>query len=142
MAMQNQWELLLSDFLEERECMLVEWPSIDEEYDPCRWMLISTTYRQRKILSDRVADAYDVLNSMTDKLEEFYEELQVHLVNYVESDMQGRAVPEDPKEWLALRDDKEFYNDYKYFFDFHNWDFEVCDMLANHLNDIDLRKVY
>lgn len=126
MAMQNQWELLLSDFLEERECMLVEWPSTDEEYDPCRWMLISTTYRQRKILSDRVADAYDVLNSMTDKLEEFYEELQVHLVNYVESE----------------RDDKEFYNDYKYFFDFHNWDFEVCDMLANHLNDIDLRKVY
>ena len=139
----NKWEELFEEFLECVEFTLVKYKTTDEEYDPWRWGVRDGQYANLgDIESDRFTCAEDVLERMDTYIRDyFYADLEDELSAY-EVNLEGRKVPDGAEEWLSLRSDVEFVEKYKKYFDNHSWEFEVLDMIVNHVNEINLENIF
>ena len=102
--------------------------------------------RQGANLGDIEQDRFDNASQIIDRLDIYindylYEALENELDAY-EVDLDGRELPWGAETWLALRDDKEFYEKNKRYFDEHKWDLDVLDMIAYHADEINLEECY
>lgn len=102
--------------------------------------------RQGANLGDINEDRFDNVMQIIDRLDiyindYFYADLEDELEAY-EVDLEGRELPWSAETWLALRDDNEFYEKNKHYFDVHKWEFDVLDMIAYHINEINLEECY
>lgn len=135
MKKQNKWEELFEQYMDLTEFTLIKYSDGWGIYDNqgANW---------GDIESDRFENASDIFDRMDAYIEDyFFEDLQNELEAY-EVDMEGRKLPWSAYEWLWLRNDVEFYNKNKKYFDDHGFDFDVLDMIANHADEIDLANVY
>ena len=143
MKKQNIWEELFEQFLDLTEFMLIKYKTTDEEYNPWRWGVYDGQGANLgDIQSDRFKDATDIFDRMEIYINDyFFEDLEEELYAY-NVDLEGRDIPWNVDQWLGLRNDLEFYNKNKKYFDEHSWEFRVLDMIANHANEINLENVY
>lgn len=131
----NKWERLFEEFLECVEFTLVKytdgWGVHDKQYA-----------NLGDIEDDRFKNAEDVLDRMdTYIVDYFYNDLEDEL-NAYEVDLEWREVPDGAAEWLLLRNDVEFVNKNKKYFDNHSWEFEVLEMIVRHVDEIDLDNIH
>lgn len=143
MKQQNRWESLFEDFLEVTEFTLIKYKTTDEEYDPWRWGVYDRQGANLgNIQSDRFTCAEDIFDRMDVYIiDYFYHDLDEELEAY-EVDMEGREFPEDAQDWLDLRDDMEFCNKNQEYINNHAFEFDVLDMIVNHVDEINLENVY
>lgn len=143
MKTQNKWEKLFEEFLECVEFTLVKYKTTDEEYNPWRWGVRDRQYANLgDIESDRFSCAEDILDRMDTYITDyFYADLEDEISAYGVS-LEWREVPDGAEEWLLLRSDVEFVEKYKKYFDNHSWEFEVLDMIVNHVDEINLENIF
>lgn len=131
----NKWEELFEQYMDLTEFTLVKYSDGWGIYDRQGANL-------GDIESDRFENAADIFDRMDAYIEDyFFIDLENELDAY-EVDMEGRKLPWSNYDWLCLRNDVEFYNKNKKYFDDHGFDFDVLDMIANHADEIDLENVY
>lgn len=142
MKEQNRWERLFQEFLECVEFALVKYRTTDEEYSPWRWGVRDKQYANLgDIESNRFTCAEDILDRMDTYITDyFYADLEDELSAY-EVDLEEREIPDGATEWLLLRKDAEFVDKNKKYFDNHDWEFEVLDMIVNHVDEINLENI-
>lgn len=156
MKQQNKWEILFQEWLDLTEFRLIKHKNPElilhyedwdgnpvEEVHEGVWSIYD---RQGANLGDINEDRFDNAGQILDRMEIYMNDyicrdLEEELDAY-EVDLNGRDLPWGADEWLALRDDKEFYKKNKDYFDEHSWDFNVLDMIANHFDEIDLENIY
>lgn len=139
MKNQNKWEELFEEFLDLIEFRLLK----KVNYDWGMWSLVDL---QGANLGNIEEDEFVSATGIIDRLDVyindyFFDDLERELDAY-KVDLEDREMPWSAEEWLALRDDTEFYNKNKEYFDGHPFEFDVLDMIANHTQDIDLENVY
>lgn len=131
----NKWEKLFEEFLECVEFTLMKhtdgWGVHDRQ---CANL--------GDIENDRFEDAEDVLDRMDTYITDyFYADLEDELSAY-EVDMGWREVPSDATGWLLLRNDADFVEKNKTYFDNHSWEFEVLEMIVYHVDKINLENIH
>lgn len=135
MDKKNRYETLFEEFMDLTEFTLIKHKDGWGVYDRQGANL-------GDIESDRFESAGDIFDRMDAYIEDyFFRDLEDELEAY-EVDMGDRDIPWSAEEWLSLR--HELYNkdeNHKYF-DEHNWDFEVLNMITNHTHEINLENVY
>lgn len=143
MKKQNKWEKLFEEFLECVEFTLVKYKTTDDEYDPWRWGVHDRQGANLgDIESDRFTCAEDILDRMDTYITDyFYADLEDEL-NAYEVDLEWREVPDGATEWLLLKNDAKFVNKNKKYFDEHSFEFNVLDMMVNHVDEINLENIY
>ena len=121
MKQQNKWEKLFEEFMDLTEFSLIKHRNPEEEgFDNAR----------------QIFDRMDIyINAY------IYRDLEEELDAY-QVDLENHELPWNADMWLALRDDKDFYEKNKDYFDEHKWEFDMLDMIANHFDEIDLENVY
>lgn len=156
MKNQNKWEALFESWLSLTEFSLIKHRNPElvlhyQDYDdnPVEevhegvWSIYD---EQGANLGGINQDRFDNAGQILDRMEVYIidyilddleEELDVYVV-----DMGNREVPWSADQWLALRDDVEFYNKNKEYFEEHSYEFDLLDMIANHFEEIDLENVY
>jgi hypothetical protein len=102
--------------------------------------------RQGANLGDINEDRFDNAGQIIERLDiyindYFYADLEDELDAY-EVDLEGRELPRCAETWLALRDDRGFYEKNQRYFDEHKWEFDVLDMIAYHADEINLEECY
>lgn len=135
MKEQNKWEKLFEQYMDLTEFTLIKyldgWGVCDRQ-----------GANLGNIEGDRFENAADIFDRMEAYIEDyFFTDLENELGAY-EVNMEGRELPWSDYDWLGLRNDVEFYNKNKKYFDDHGFDFDVLDMIANHADEIDLENVY
>lgn len=134
MKKQNKWESLFEDFLEVTEFTLIKHTDGWGLYDRQGGNL-------GNIEGDRFEDAQDIFERMDVYIiGYFYHDLEEELEAY-NVDMKGREVPESSQDWLDLRADAEFCSKNKEYMDNHAFEFNVLDMIVNHVDEINLENV-
>ena len=134
MKKQNRWESLFEDFLEVTEFTLIKHTDGWGLYDRQGGNL-------GDIEGDRFANAADIIDRMEVYIiDYFYHDLEDELEAY-KIDMEGREVPESAQDWLDLKRDTEFCNKNQEYFDNHAFEFNVLDMIINHINEISLENI-
>ena len=135
MKNQNRWESLFEDFLDVTEFKLIKYAD--------GWGLFDRQGGNLgDIENDRFEDAQDILDRMDVYITDyFYHDLEDELEAY-EVDMDGREIPESAQDWLDLRRDEEFCKKYSEYMNNHAFEFNVLDMIVNHVDKIDLENVY
>lgn len=135
MKKQNKWEELFEQFMELTEFTLTQYKD--------GWGVIDGQGANLgDIQSDRFENAADIFDRMDIYINDyFFNDLEEELEAY-NVDLEGREVPWNADEWLALRGDKEFYQKNKKYFDEHSFEFDVLDMIVNHEGEINLENVY
>lgn len=135
MKKQNKWEELFEQFMELTEFTLTQYKD--------GWGVIDGQGANLgDIQSDRFENAADIFDRMDIYINDyFFNDLEEELEAY-NVDLEGREVPWNADEWLALRGDKEFYKKNKKYFDEHSFEFDVLDMIVNHEGEINLENVY
>lgn len=135
MKNQNRWETLFEDFLELTDFILIKHTDGWGLYDKQGGNL-------GDIESDRFENVGDIFDRMDAYINDyFFEDLENELEAY-DVDMEGREIPEDTQDWLDLRKDAEFYHKNQEYIDNHEFEFNVLDMIVNHVDEIDLENVY
>lgn len=139
MKSQNKWEELFEEFLDLIEFKLLK----RTNYDWGMWSLVDL---QGANLGNIEEDEFVSATGIIDRLDiyindYFFDDLERELDAY-NVDLGDREVPWDAEEWLALRDDVEFYSKNKEYFDGHTFEFDVLDMIAHHTQEIDLENVF
>ena len=134
MKNQNKWEKLFEEFLDCVDFTLMKhtdgWGVHDRQYA-----------NLGDIENDRFEDAEDVLDRMDVYITDyFYADLEDELDAY-EVDLEWREVPCDAASWLLLAHDVDLVNKNKKYFDNHTWEFEVLDMIVNHVDEIKLENI-
>lgn len=140
--MKNYTELF-EELLDVMDFTLVKYKGNDEEYNPFRWGLID---RQGAYLGDiewdRFADAEGIIDRLDIYINDyFYTDLEDEIDAYG-VDLDGRELPDGAEEWLALRNDQDFYEKNKRYCDEHKFEFDVLDMIVNHYEEINLEECY
>lgn len=135
MKEQNRWEELFEGWLDLTDFTLIKYNDGWGLYD-----------KQCGNLGDIENDRFENTTQIVDRMEIYindyiFEDLEEELDAY-KVDTEGREVPWSAEEWLAMRDDTEFYNKNKKYFESHKWEFDVLDMFANHTNEVDLENVF
>lgn len=135
MKKQNKWEELFEQYMDFTDFTLIKYSDGWGIYD-----------RQRSNFGDIESDRFDSAADIFDRMDiyitnYFFVDLENELEDY-EVDMEGRDIPWEAYTWLELRNDIEFYNKNKQYFDDHSFDFDVLDMIANHANEIDLENIH
>lgn len=134
MKKQNRWESLFEDFLEVTEFKLIKHTDGWGLYDRQGGNL-------GNIEGDRFERASDIIDRMDVYIiDYFYHDLEDELEAY-DVDMEGREIPEGACDWLDLRRDVEFCNKNQEYFDNHAFEFNVLDMIINHINEINLENI-
>lgn len=135
MKKKNKWEELFEQYMDLTEFTLIKYSD--------GWGICDRQGANLgDIESDRFENAADIFDRMDAYIEDyFFTDLENELDAY-EVDMEDRKFPWNAYEWLRLRNDVEFYNKNKKYFDDHGFDFDVLDMIANHADEIDLENVY
>ena len=131
----NRWEKLFEEFLDCVDFTLMKhtdgWGVHDRQ-----------GANLGDIEDDRFEDAEDVLDRMDTYITDyFYADLEDELSVY-EVDLEWREVPSDAIGWLLLRNDAEFAEKNKKYFDNHSWEFDVLDMITNHEDEINLENIH
>lgn len=157
MEQQNKWEKLFEEFMDLTEFSLIKHrnPEHVVEYeapdgdpicavDYCGYWSIYD--RQGANLGNINEDRFDNAGQILDRMEIYindyiYRDLEEELDAY-QVDLENHELPWNADMWLALRDDKDFYEKNKDYFDEHKWEFDILDMIANHFDEIDLENVY
>lgn len=135
MKKQNRWEELFESWLDLTDFTLIKYNDGWGLYDKQCGNL-------GDIESDRFEDAIQIIDRMENYINDYiFEDLEEELDAY-KVDTEGREIPWSVEEWLAMRDDTEFYNKNKKYFESHKWEFDVLDMFANHTNEVDLENVF
>lgn len=135
MKEQNRWESLFEDFLDVTEFKLIKYTDGWGLYDRQGGNL-------GDIEDDRFESAADIIDRMDVYIiDYFYHDLEDELEAY-DVNMEGQEIPEGACDWLDLRADAEFCNKNQEYIDNHAFEFNVLDMIANHVNEIDLENVY
>lgn len=139
MKSQNKWEKLFEEFLDLIEFSLLK----RANYDWGMWSLVDLQGANLgNIEEDEFVSATDIIDRLDIYINDyFFDDLECELDAY-NVDLGDREVPWDAEEWLALRDDVEFYNKNKEYFDGHTFEFDVLDMIAHHTQEIDLENVF
>ena len=143
MKEQNRWEQLFEQFLDLTDFTLIKYKTTDEEYNPWRWGLYD---KQGANLGDIQGDRFTCVEDIFDRMDTyitdyFYADLEDELDAY-KVDLEDREIPWSAERWLVLRDDVEFVEKNKEYFDSHAWEFDVLDMIVNHFEEINLENVY
>jgi hypothetical protein len=135
MKNQNKWEALFEGFLDLVEFTLIKYKKSWGVHD-------NQGANLGDIEGDRFKDAEGLIDRMdTYIVDYFYEDLENELDAY-DADLEGREVPYDAIGWLLLKDDVEFVNRNKKYFDDHSWEFDVLEMIVYHIDEIDLENVF
>ena len=135
MKTQNEYEKLFESFLDLTEFTLIKHKDGWGLYDNQGGNL-------GDIEGDRFKSADEIFDRMDAYINDyFFEDLENELEAY-DVDMEDREIPWTGDEWLKLKNDNEFYNKNKKYFDEHAYEFDVLDMIANHADKIDLENVY
>ena len=139
MENQNKWEELFEEFLDLIEFKLLK----KTNYDWGMWSLIdSQGANLGNIEEDEFVNATGIIDRLDVYINDyFFDDLERELDAY-KVDLEEREVPWSAEEWLALRDDVDFYNKNKEYFDNHLFEFNVLDMIVHHTQDIDLENIY
>lgn len=156
MKQQNKYEILFQEWLDLTEFSLVKhknpelvlhYRDLDnnpvEEIHEGTWSVYD---RQGANLGNINEDRFDNAGQIIDRMDIYindyiYRDLEEELDAY-EVDLEDNELPWGANEWLALANNKEFYEKNKDYFDNHQWEFNVLDMMANHFDEIDLENVY
>ena len=136
---------IFEEFLDTIDFTLVKYKSSDEEYDPWRWGLVD---RQGANLGDimecRFVDAENIIDNLDMYINDYiYKDLEGELDAYdVELDL--HEIPDGAYEWLKLINDKEFRKDRRNlrYIEEHKFEFDILDMIVNHINEVDLEECY
>lgn len=156
MKNQNKWEELFEQWLDLTEFTLVkhkdhelilhykDWDGnpVEEVYEGT-WSIYD---RQGANLGNINEDRFDNAGQIFDRMDIYindyiYRALEEELDAY-QVDLENHELPWNADMWLALRDDKDFYEKNKDYFDEHKWEFDILDMIANHFDEIDLENIY
>lgn len=153
----NKWEKLFEEFMDLTEFSLIKHrnPEHVVEYetpdgdpicaiDYCGYWSIYD--RQGANLGDINEERFDNAGQILDRMDIYindyiYRDLEEELDAY-QVDLENHELPWNADMWLALRDDKDFYEKNKDYFDGHKWEFDILDMIVNHFDEIDLENVY
>ena len=135
MKEQNEYEKLFEGFLELTEFTLIKHNDGWGLYD-----------RQGGNLGDIESDRFESAAEIFDRMDAyindyFFADLEDELEAY-DVDMSDREIPWSAEEWLELREDRELYNKNQQYFDCHQWEFDVLNMIAYHADKINLENVY
>lgn len=156
MKQQNKYEKLFTEWLDLTEFSLIKHknPKLILRYEDLDGNPIVEAHegiwsiydRQGANLGNINEDRFDNAGQIIDRMDIYindylYRDLEEELDAY-QIDLEGRELPWSADTWLALRDDKEFCEKNKDYFDGHNWEFDVLDMIANHFDVINLENVY
>lgn len=102
--------------------------------------------RQGANLGDIEQDRFDNASQIIDRLDIYINDyLCEDLENELDAygvDLDGQELPWSAETWLALRNDKAFYEKNKRYFDEHKWELDVFDMIAYHTDEINLEECY
>ena len=135
MKEQNRWEELFEGWLDLTDFTLIKYNDGWGLYDKQCGNL-------GDIESDRFENAAQIVDRMEIYINDYiFEDLEEELDAY-EVDTEGREIPWNAEEWLKMRDDTEFYNKNKKYFESHQWEFDVLDMFVHHTNEVDLENVF
>lgn len=139
MKNQNKWEELFEEFLDLIEFKLLK----KTNYDWGMWSLVDLQGANLgNIEEDEFVNATGIIDRLDIYINDyFFDDLEQELDAY-KVDLEEREVPWNADEWLALKDDTDFYNKNKGYFDSHAFEFNVLDMIVHHTQDIDLENVY
>lgn len=134
MKEQNKWESLFEDFLDDTDFKLIKHTDGWGLYD-----------RQCGNLGDIEGDRFESASDIIDRMDAyivdyFYHDLEDELWAY-NVNMDGREIPEGAQDWIDLRKDEEFCNKNQEYIENHAFEFNVLDMIANHINEINLENV-
>lgn len=157
MKQQNKWEILFQEWLDLTEFSLikhrnpehiVEYETPDGEpdcaIDYCgTWSIYD---RQGANLGNINEDRFDNAGQILDRMDIYindyiYRDLEEEFIAY-EVDLENNELPWSADTWLALANNKEFYEKNKDYFDDHQWEFNALDMIANHFDEINLENIY
>lgn len=138
--MQNKYETLFDSFLDLTEFRLVKHQGESEEYDGM-WSLVDLQGANLgDIESNRFNNAAEIFDRMDVYINDYFlNDLENELDAY-DVDLGDKEVPWSCEQWLALKADDQFYNDNRKYFDDHQFEFDVLDMICNHAMEIDLEK--
>lgn len=135
MKTQNKYETLFEGFLDLTEFTLIK-------YKKSWGVRDNQGANLGDIEGDRFKNAEDLIDRMdTYIIDYFYADLEDELSAY-KVDLEWREVPYDAIGWLLLRDDVEFVNKNKKYFDDHSWEFDVLEMIVYHIDEVDLENVF
>lgn len=135
MKQQNRWESLFEDFLDVTEFRLIKYPDGWGLHDRQGGNL-------GDIECDRLESAADIIDRMDVYIiDYFYHDLEDELEAY-DVNMEGREIPESAQDWLDLRKDEEFCKNNQEYIDNHAFEFNVLEMIAYHIDEIDLENIY
>ena len=157
MKQQNKWERIFEEWLDLTEFSLIKHKNPEHivEYetqngepdcaiDYCgTWSIYD---RQGANLGNINEDRFDNAGQILDRMEIYindyiYRDLEEELDAY-EVDLGDKELPWGAETWLELRNDKEFFAKNNHYFDDHQFEFYVLDMIANHFDEIDLENVF
>lgn len=156
MKQQNKWEILFQEWLDLTEFSLVKHniPTLVLNGRDVDGNLIGETHegiwsiydRQGANLGNINEDRFDNAGQIIDRMDIYindyiYRDLEEELDAY-QVDLEDNELPWGANEWLALTNNKEFYEKNKDYFDNHQWEFNVLDMIANHFDEINLENIY
>jgi hypothetical protein len=135
MDKKNKYETLFEEFMDLTEFTLIKHKD--------GWGLHD---RQGGNLGDIEGDRFENAGEIFDRMDVyindyFFADLEDELEAY-EVDMEGREIPWNAEGWLELRKDRELCNKNQKYFNCHQWEFDVLNMIAYHANEINLENVY
>lgn len=156
MKQQNKWEKLFEEFMDLTEFSLIKHKNsklllryedldgnpIAESHEGVWSIYDRQGANLGNINEDRFDNAGQILDRMDIYINDYiYRDLEEEFDAY-RVDLENHEIPWNTDMWLALRDDKDFYEKNKDYFDEHKWEFDILDMIANHFDEIDLENVY
>lgn len=157
MKQQNKWERLFEEWLDLSEFSLIKHKNpehiVEYETDDGNPDCAVEYYGVWSIYDRQGANLGDINEERFDNAGQILDRMDIYINDYIyraleeeldacQVDLANHELPWNADMWLALRDDKDFYEKNKDYFDGHKWEFDILDMIANHFDDIDLENVY
>ena len=140
---QNKWEKLFEEFMDLTEFSLIKHrnPEHVVEYEtPDGDPICAVDYCGDWSIYDRQgANLGDINEERFDNARQIFDRMDIYINDYIyrdleeeldvcQVDLENHELPWNADMWLALRDDKIFYEKNKDYFDEHKWDFDILDI--------------
>ena len=145
MKQQNKWEQLFEEFMDLTEFSLIKHknPKLVLSYEDPDGNPIEEVHEGIWSIYDRQgANLGDINEDRFSNAEQIFERMEIYIDDYINEDLENvweeelerdlNEVPIGLSEWLNHRDELKDYS----------FELDLIDMICNHVNEIDLNKVY
>lgn len=144
----NKWEKLFESWLEYNQFSIEENLDPDPEYEGS-YLVVDrelvwgnqVVRTAEDVLSAHPSTEIEFLDSMEDKGEGLA--LPERVVKYYKDGGYEEFFPTEAGYWAVIyerKDDLFTSEDFKKFFEENDWDLQICELLAFHLEEVDLSK--